>query len=858
MGFSSKYYIIKTVCLFCLGLFICTGTVFAGFVSYAAGAGFSNPENTVSHPPWLGSALPQADGTARDGAAGRHSKFYAFKPDFRAYDPDEAIPEPGRTAVERLYSKRSGYALTLFGHDLFGKIPKHSDDTRSRTGFPKAALQDDYSVRPGDTLNIVISGQMNFRSREMVNSQGYLVVENLPPVFAAGRSIREVRQEITAIFQDNPNTSVFVTIDSIRQIDVLVIGHVHKPGRIVMTTFDNALDAIMLAGGIRKSGSLRNIKLVRTGTGRSYAIDLYALIAGNENNADMVLKDGDRIIVPPLGETVALAGDLQTPAIFELKNRDKISVQQIMEFAGNVTARENSHRFLKIAPDDKSRDKAQDISAILNKNGREKTFLRENEILIVERKQQNPARTVTLKGHTDNAGKYALDSHQTLRDIFEDPSLFLPGTYPLLGVIERKTESGLATELLNFPPFMIANKTYDRLLQEGDIITLFSENQIRHLMESERQKETYRNENSLLQTAAFNTDDDQQSLYFRDNRLRNFLKEHRLAVFGSVRRPGHYPAAEGIPLRSVIDAAGGLKVNADPDNIELTFASAFQKQPRRTHVNLNNPDHASITLGPGDIVQVRQHQKVITKNTVRIEGEIRFPGEYNILPGDTLLSLLERAGGFTAQAYPEGAVFSRESERRRQKQAFLAQAQELELRLAEALNTKNNEDTDPAQIAMVRDLITRLKKADAAGRVTIEADSAALNSDPDLDVLLESGDHIFIPKRPAYVRVAGEVLSPAALQFREDKSPRDYLREAGLFTSAADKSKTFIVFPDGSAAPLYVESWNYEPVMIPPGSTIIVPPDAEPFRFLDIARDITQIITNLTVSVLFAKEIGDD
>lgn len=124
-------------------------------------------------------------------------------------------------------------------------------------------------------------------------------------------------------------------------------------------------------------------------------------------------------------------------------------------------------------------------------------------------------------------------------------------------------------------------------------------------------------------------------------------------------------------------------------------------------------------------------------------------------------------------------------------------------------------------------------------------------------MLLEHGDRLFIPKRPLSVRVSGEVLSPSALQFIEEKNPRDYIDEAGGFTFHADKNRTFVLYPNGSAQPLQVNTWNHKPIFIPPGSTIVVPRDPKPFDFIEGAKEVGQILSNLAVTAVFIDDIRD-
>lgn len=238
-------------------------------------------------------------------------------------------------------------------------------------------------------------------------------------------------------------------------------------------------------------------------------------------------------------------------------------------------------------------------------------------------------------------------------------------------------------------------------------------------------------------------------------------------------------------------------------------------------------------------------------------GEVHTPGRYDLLPGDKVSDLLARAGGLTDQAYPYGAIFSRQSMRKAEEMRFKAQARTIEQSIANALE-QDDEKVSAGKIAEARSLAQELRNAQGVGRLTIEAEPGTLAANPALDMLLKTGDRLFIPRRGLTVRVSGEVLSPANLQFRDAKASLDYIHEAGGFTFHADKERTFVIYPDGSAQPLQVSAWNYKPVKIPPGSTIVVPRDPKPFDFIQSAKDVSQILSNLAVTAIFIDDLKDD
>ena len=222
---------------------------------------------------------------------------------------------------------------------------------------PMGEVQEDFMLSAGDELEIVFTGQRTERTVHKINSRGMLLIPDFPPIPAEGRSIGQVRVSVAAAAANLYNTETYVSLASVRQIGVLVIGHIKKPGRQTMTVFHTLLDALMESGGVQKTGSLRQIKLVRDG--RSMVADLYALLLQGSTTMDLRLKDGDRIIVPAIGPTVAISGEIKRPGVYEIlpavsgmlhapeKKTHKLSLTEMLELGGGVMA-PGQNRFLQL------------------------------------------------------------------------------------------------------------------------------------------------------------------------------------------------------------------------------------------------------------------------------------------------------------------------------------------------------------------------------------------------------------------------------------------------------------------------------------------------------------------------------
>lgn len=745
-----------------------------------------------------------------------------------------------QTPIETMYSDRAEQSLALFGYDLFNAGEKPS------ARIPAGRVQDNYVLGNGDKIEITIRGQENERKIYEINSQGELVTDNLSTVTVSGKTLGQVRKTLEEEAARLHNIEINVSLSAPRQIDILVIGDVEKPGRKTLTAFHTILDALQESAGVRKTGSLRQIKLVRGG--KSTPVDLYAVLMQGGAGADMPLRDGDRIIVPPIGSTVAVSGAVKRPGIYEIRKGESLSTLEMLGMAGGVLAPGNN-RFIRLSLNNDGRETVEDVSEPMKK------LFGDGGLLTVSQAREKRTDNIELSGHTREPGEHDFKKAKTLSELIKNEQVFGDSLYPLIGVIERHDKKSLTKTLIEFSPRGVLQKNSDLPLNEGDVVHLFSMQQIRNLGQNVAKE-------PLLKNVAYNNKNDQESSEIKDGAIASFLEERAAFVRGAVRQPGAYPVSRDTTLDALISVAGGVTIEANTDNVEVTSRLVPVDEdddsiaPNRRSASLSE---ANIGISPGDTVRVNQKFNRVEEQSVTLLGEVRNPGKYDLMPGDTMLSLLERAGGVTDIAYPDGVIFSRASERKQEESRYQAQARDLEVKLAEMMRSEDKDKKpDAAQISAAQSLIAQLKEAKAVGRITVEADPSILTADKEQDILLEGGDKIYIPRRPLTVRVGGEVLSPAALQFRKGKGAEDYIDEAGGTTYFADKDRAFVVYPDGSAKPLSVSAWKQSINMIPPGSTIIVPRDPKPFDFLESAETITTVLANIALTGFYLDDLGND
>ncbi|HEX4080332.1 MAG TPA: SLBB domain-containing protein [Rhizomicrobium sp.] len=335
------------------------------------------------------------------------------------------------------------------------------------------------------------------------------------------------------------------------------------------------------------------------------------------------------------------------------------------------------------------------------------------------------------------------------------------------------------------------------------------------------------------------------------NALVNFCADYLVWVEGDVHDPGTYLAEGGTSLAGMLEAAGGLELQADLSAITVTSSiidagTGTSRTVRNVYRGNGLVDFEKVALLPLDTIIVRQVFSDRESGTVTVVGAVRYPGRFDILRSERLSSVLSRAGGLTDEAYPLGAVFTRISAQTAEAQGNYREAVELQTGALTAATTPN---VNPAILTYLQTLEQTLLHQPALGRITVTADPTILAVKPELDTLMQPGDFIYIPKRPSTVSVSGEVLNPGSFQYRPDMSLDDYIDMAGGYTKVAEDDETFVIMPDGSArTPSSGVSSFFGSDPIPPGSTIVVPPNPAPFNWIVFTTQISQIFGQLAIA----------
>ena len=334
-----------------------------------------------------------------------------------------------------------------------------------------------------------------------------------------------------------------------------------------------------------------------------------------------------------------------------------------------------------------------------------------------------------------------------------------------------------------------------------------------------------------------------------------------VSITGHVKFPGQYPLTSNLAVRDLIHIAGGER-EAVNLSAELAHFEIKDHETRIAHVDtlrLDSDSGLSTALQPYDVLMVRSVERAdVSQWSIEVSGAVRFPGTYVIGDHQTLVDVMKRAGGFAADANPEGLALIRE-EARRNEQAQLDALTErlshdLSVKMIAASNgaavTPTTQNDAKEQMLAAQSLLSELKTKKAIGRVALPAQGIAhLKSGERYDISMLGGDRIVVPRRAGTVSVVGEVLSPGAFSVTAGSSLKDFVRLAGGTTKDADDSRAYVVGPDGLAQPL----GHFGGRGLRDGDTIVVPTDLKKLPPLPAWAAVTQILSNMVITAAAIK-----
>lgn len=663
----------------------------------------------------------------------------------------------------------------IFGADIF-KNKNNSFEPNLKLATPV-----NYIVGPNDQLNINVYGSSLVNWKLEVSAEGNINIPGVGVLNVGGKTIEQATLAIKSRLAANNyaigrGTSVQVTLGNIRSIKVIIIGQVVKPGTYTLSSLATVFNALYMAGGPTDNGTLRQIEIIRNNRIIRH-LDVYDFLVKGDQKNNIALQDQDIVRVPTYRTRVELTGQVKIPALFEVLPGENLD--DIINYAGGFTDSAYTAR-IKVS---QISDQQRKITDVIEADYKNYIPLRGDKYTIesVINRFQN---RVVINGAVFKPGEYELQNGLTLYQLIEKTAGLKEDAFTDRGTITRLKPDN-STEMIGFSVKDVINKTVNIPLQREDIINISS--------------------------------------------IFDLRDKYVVTINGSVRKPGKFAFSENMKVEDLILKAGGFAEgastrrievarrisDADPSSKSSTVAQVFS-------VNIDGPlkpNDANFVLTPFDIVSIYSLPGYEKQKTVKIEGEVLYPGSYTIKSKNEKVSdLIARAGGLTASADVEGGSLKRENiailgidKNKADTAALTLERAAMANRLKRTYkDSTTNADTQQRNNYVGIDLGDILKTPGSKG-----------------DLLLEDGDILRVPKQQQIVRVNGQVLYPSAVVYDSSKSFNDFVSNAGGYGPEALRRGAYIVYPNGTVKGTRKFLFFNNHPSVKPGSEIYVPKKAE-------------------------------
>lgn len=790
--------------------------------------------------------------------------------------------------------------LASFGYAFFSRAPT------TYAPITDTPVPPNYGLGPGDTLKISFwsaIGQETTVTRA-VDASGRIDLPLLGTITARGLTLSQFEAMVLREYgRQFHQIRGRVTLDHLRSLQVMVAGEAQRPGLYTISALSTAFNALYQAGGPTARGSMRQVALIRNNR-QIATLDLYDYLLTGRRVQDYRLEPGDTLFIPVVGPVVGIKGWVKRPALYELKGGERL--RDLIAMAGGIRA----STYLKLVQIERIRAHSErvladvDVAALLDGDDTHNLELRDGDLISVGTVLDKRANGVEITGKVARPGLFELKPGMRVKDLLAAAQ----GTVGEVDFgraevfrIEPDQTSGVIP--FDLGKALAGDPEANLLLQPGDKVMIYLPEQVQRRrkvsIEGPVQRpgaydrgtgmrvadliyaagglgdDAYPDRADLVRVRPDETNeaipidlralkDPRQNLELADrDRLRIFRlaevewRNRAVSISGALQRPGTFERTEGMTLRELIFQAGNVLPNA-AGRAEVSRARGTQD----TNVLVADLDRllkqndlsADVALQDGDKVLIPEvGNYLFTPETVTLGGEVRYPGAYALQGKHERLShLIERAGGLTEYAFPEGALFTRRTDnmitppqaevasRVQQKAAEHAERQ-YQLELARAGRDQprpagsavsGSEKAPAAAVAAAQAagataaepvVISPPKAAPSilpSGRIPLDLKAVLANPHGDADLVLENGDALAIPRRPTTVVVAGSVVSPGAIAYGPGRGIDYYVTQCGGYDEDASSGRTVVLRANGTVLP------RREVREVQLGDVVIVPSQA--------------------------------
>lgn len=733
---------------------------------------------------------------------------------------ESSAPKAVLSPIEQIFNGKdtavSGKVLHQAGYDLF------TSGSTSQTSVGK--FGNSYKLSIGEKINVytygdsvdvmAISGAslVSPSSSTQVDSKGNIFIPGVGLVKAENRTISDVENEVNRVAaQKYKSMKIRLTVATGQEFSVFVYGQVNRPGRVLIGNNSSVFDALNAAGGVKKTGTLRNISY--TSDNKTKSVDLYkTLFFGNDDG--IIVRPNDKIFVGKIGDVAAIKNGVTVPAIYEILPGENI--EKVVAFAGGLLPQTQVSEVTLIGFDANLKQKTAENIAWDKARSK---VLRSGDSVEFRELYNNAENIVTIQGNVKHPTTYAYKDGMRLSDILKSEDELLEETFINQAVIRRI--SGKDNTIETIPIFLkeFFAGMNDPVLQPKDIINV------------------YKNTNSLFvdvygcintpkhltYTAGMTLNDVMTDIQF----LESDVQKQDVETENKEQAETEVAYQKGaVEENSVHLAAGTANSNklipAEKVAVEITTPSGATQVYYLYDIMINSDRIKSIAISPEDKIFFRTLRGNEIMKTVKVSGFVKHPGVYTFVEGKRLADVIKMAGGLSKEADLRGVVFKRTN--LQGKQVELAHKNnERDIKLIEGRMASAYKPTEADQQSKA-EMLEMLKAEDQTiaqkytGQIALNIKDNDVDKIKDIDNLeVQDGDDIYIPRTSNHVSIIGEVYNEQSFVYKKGANAKYYIKEVGGYTPNANKFRLYKVSVNGRAEKIRNGS------NIQPGDTIVVP-----------------------------------
>lgn len=662
-----------------------------------------------------------------------------------------------------------------------------------------------YRLGVGDELRVMLIGKEQGDFLLLIDRDGTVTLPKLGSVVLSGLTFPEAKVLIEKkVNEQLIGSEAILSMGSLRSINVFIAGEVKRQGNYSVSALSTLSQAVYIAGGISDIGSFREVQLKRKGE-VVQIFDIYDLLLYGDNSGDVRLQNGDVVFVPVAGPQASVAGAVARPATYELRKGD--TIRDLLNMAGGTLAKANPQQtVLKRYRSGSALPFIENLK-LMESDSLDK-LVRDGDALSVPIKADRVSNPITIEGDTELEGVVGWEEGIRIADLFQNLDGDVRRNADLnLSLIVRRKNSLNEIEVF---PFSLTEAVLEESSKNNVELQPFD--RILILPNPTGTLEEVSESSNYSDIAAFSelVATSERNFSTKNKKLRSELimpiveqlkrqtrsgeRAQVITVSGAVREPGVYPLIGDGVIEDVVALAGGFTDAAYLERVEvrrIQLNDAQEAQVMILNVDLSTTSNASFNLIGRDTIQINTIPNWSTEDTVELTGEFVFPGTYTIFEGETLASLIERAGGFTKEAFLNGAQYFSATARASQAQ----QLQRISASLRRRLDSRNT--LGESEISGQSNFVENAVDEELLGRVVVDL-PGILNGSRAADTLVENGDTLYVPKYTKTIAVVGEVYEPGTFRFEEGMTLAEYIEVAGGTTTFALRRNTYLLKADGS------------------------------------------------------------